>query len=221
MARRTRRLRRALGWLGVLACLAMAVACGAPQYTYISDSAANTFFKVPYAWHKIATSSLASQLGGGHSALRPGVWETGYDAASAPSATHALSPTASQPFAFALVFPLSAAATNAMSYNGLRDIVLPVTPAGRQAAASHGFPLTGFRLLRDVVLMPGQGVHGVRDTFTYSYPNGATDTFDQVAFTNADDTQVYVLLVHCLDTCYRQYQKEIDTVMSSFTVQHP
>ncbi len=212
----------ALGWLTVLAVAATVTACGAPQFTYISDSSASTYFKVPFGWHKISGNSLAAQFGGnGKGGLQPGVWEVGYDAAPAPSATHALSPTATKPFVLALVFPLNPVATNALSYNGLRDIMLPVTTAGRQAAASRGFPLTGFRLLRDSVLMPGQGVHGVRDTFIYTYPDGATDTFDQVAFTNSNDTQVYLLLVHCLATCYHQSQQQIDTVMSSFTVRNP
>ena len=219
MTRSTHRLRKALGWLAVLAAATVATGCAAPHFTYITDSSDNTYFKVPGGWHKIADSSLASQLRAGNSRPQPGVWEVGYDAAAAPSAAHVFSPSASQPFAFALVFPLSPIASNAMSYNGLRDVLLPVTAVGRQAAASRGFPLTGFHLLRDTVLTPGQGVHGVRVTFSYTYPGGSTDTFDQVAYTNSNDTHVYVLLVHCLSTCYHQHQKEINTVMSSFTVQ--
>ncbi|MGN6177048.1 MAG: hypothetical protein ACTHPS_29455, partial [Streptosporangiaceae bacterium] len=68
------------------------------------------------------------------------------------------------------------------------------------------------------VLTPGQGVHGVRVTFNYTFPDGSTDTFDQVAFTNSDDTQVYLLVLHCLASCYQQNHSAIDTVMTSFTV---
>jgi hypothetical protein len=68
------------------------------------------------------------------------------------------------------------------------------------------------------VLTPGQGVHGVRVTFNYTFPNGSTDTFDQVAFTNSDDTEVYLLVLHCLATCYQHNHNDIDTVMTSFTV---
>jgi hypothetical protein len=105
-----------------------------------------------------------------------------------------------------------------MSYNELRDIFLPVTSATRQSAAQSGFPLTKFHLLRDNVLTPGQGVHGVRVTFEYTFPDGSTDTFDQVAFTDANDTEVYLLVLHCLASCYQQHHSEIDTVMTSFTV---
>ena len=66
-----------------------------------------------------------------------------------------------------------------------------------------------------------QGVHGVREIYDYSYPDGSVNTFDQVALTNADDTEVYLLLVHCLASCYSKHQSEIDTVMKSFTVRSP
>jgi len=39
--------------------------------------------------------------------------------------------------------------------------------------------------------------------------------------TNADQTVVYFLMVHCTATCYSQAQNNIDTVMSSFTVGSP
>jgi hypothetical protein len=61
-------------------------------------------------------------------------------------------------------------------------------------------------------------VHGVRVIFDYTFPDGSTDTFDQVAFTNADDTEIYLLVLHCLASCYQRDHGEIDTVMQSFTV---
>ena len=61
-------------------------------------------------------------------------------------------------------------------------------------------------------------MHGVRVTFDYTFPNGSTDTFDQVAFTNADNTEIYLLVLHCTAACYQQHHGEIDTVMQSFTI---
>jgi hypothetical protein len=46
-------------------------------------------------------------------------------------------------------------------------------------------------------------------------------TFDEDVLTNADQTEVYFLLVHCSDTCYTQNENNINTVMSSFTVGSP
>ena len=208
----------------VLVAGVLVAGCGAPQYTYVANTAAHAYFEVPSQWHKISDAALAAALNGGKAPSQSGngaVWSVGYDASTAPSASNVLSPAATQPFAFALVGKLDSSTQNAMSYDGLRDFVLPVTAAARQSAAAQGFPLTGFRLLHDSVLTPGQGVHGVHVTFDYRYPDGKVDTFDQIAFTNADSTEVYVLLVHCLAACYSQHRGEISTVMSSFTVRSP
>jgi hypothetical protein len=204
----------------VLLAVTTAAGCAAPQFTYVSDAGANTYFKVPFGWHKISDVSLAAQFKnpGGQAA---GTWDVAFDAASAPAAVHLASPNATQPFAFAFVTPLNPTASNALSYNRLRDVLLPVTPAARAQAAQSSFPLTHFKLLRDTVLNPGQGVHGVWDTFDYTYPGGITDTFDQVALTNAGRTQLYVLMVHCVTACYSQNHDQLDTIMSSFTVRSP
>ena len=215
-----RRIARWTAWLLVLPPLAVA-GCAAPQFTYVADSSAKTYFKVPNYWHKIDDNSLAAQLQSSGFTTGGAIWDEGYDAAGMPSATHVLSSSVSKPFALALVAPLSTAATNAMSYNLLRDFILPVTSTSRQNAARSGFPLTKFQLLSDSVIKPGIGVHGVREVFSYTYPNGATDTFDQVALTNSDDTMVYLLLVHCLSTCYSKNTSAINTVMQSFTVRSP
>ena len=205
-------------WLIVLAVLA--AGCAAPQFTYVTNSAAHTYFKVPNDWSQLSSGALAAAVNNG-SAPASTVWSVGYDASGTPDGSHVLGSTNTQPFAYSVVAPVNQATSNALSYNELRDFFLPVTAAARAAAAKSGFPLTGFQLLRDTMLTPGQGVHGVRVIYQYAYPGGGTNIFDQVALTNADDTEVYLLLVHCLATCYSKHQSEIDTVMNSFTVRSP
>ncbi len=223
MASKTSRIGKVLGGLGVLLVAITATGCSAPQFTYVSDTSASTYFKVPFGWHRISDVSLAAQFKTPGSVLgqASGTWDVAFDAAGAPAAVHLFSPTATKPFAFAFVAPLSPTATNALSYNGLRDVLLPVTPAARTQAAQSSFPLTHFKLLRDTVLNLGQGVHGVWDTFNYTYPGNITDTFDQVALTNSDSTKLYVLMVHCVSTCYSSNRDQLDTIMSSFTVRSP
>ncbi|MGN6795890.1 MAG: hypothetical protein ACTHJW_26185 [Streptosporangiaceae bacterium] len=215
---------RRIAWLFAvpMAVPLLAVAgCAAPQFTYVADSSAKAYFKVPNYWHKIDDSSLASQLKRSGFTTGGSIWDEGFDAAGIPSASHVLSASVSKPFALALVAPLSQAASSAMSYNLLRDFILPVTSTSRQSATSRGFPLTKFQLHSDAVIKPGAGVHGIREVYSYTYPDGATDTFDQVALTNSDSTMVYLLLVHCLSSCYSKNTNAIDTVMQSFTVRSP
>jgi hypothetical protein len=213
-------MKRVLAGLWLVVMVVVVTACGAPQFTYVSNSSAHAYFKVPAGWRKLSDSALAAALrgGSGGSGTPTGVWSVGYDGSNSPSASHVFGSAVQKPFAFALVEPLNSTASAGMSYNELRDIFLPVTTATRATAAKSGFPLTGFHLLRNSVLTQNQGVHGVRVTFDYTFPDGSTDTFDQVAFTNADDTEIYLLVLHCLASCYQQNHGEIDTVMSSFTV---
>jgi hypothetical protein len=226
LASKTSRIGKVFGGLGVLLVAVIATGCGAPQFTYVSDSGANTYFKVPFGWHKISDVSLAAQFKTPGKALGQvaGTWDIAFDADHAPTAVHLFSPNAKQPFAFAFVTALTATASNSLRrspYNGLRDVLLPVTSASRAQAAQTAFPLTHFKLLRDIVLTPGQGVHGVWDTYEYTYPGGITDTFDQVALTNSNTTQLYVLMVHCIATCYIHNRDQLSTIMSSFTVRSP
>jgi hypothetical protein len=188
--------------------------CAAPQFTYVANSGKSTYFKVPNAWHKISDSSLANQL---KTTIGAGGWTIAYEAGVKPTASDFLSFGAAHPFVFADVGQLTQAASNQLSYDVLRDLLFPITATARQNASSQGFPLTDFKQIRDQTLMLSQGVHGVRETYEYTY-KGIADTFDQVALTNADQTVFYLLLLHCTTSCYSSDQSEINDVMSSFTI---
>jgi hypothetical protein len=196
--------------------------CGAPQFTYIANSSANTYFKVPYGWHKISPSSLAQALQAATGSSGT-AWSVAYEAGSEPSAKDFLGFDNSEPFVFAEIGQLNSTASNELSYNFLRDFFLPVTSTARtNVASSNAFPLSNFKQIRDQVLTPGrQGVHGVRETFDYTYVDGSSDTFDEVILTNADQTEIYLLVLHCTTTCYSNDQAEINDVMSSFTIGSP
>jgi hypothetical protein len=191
--------------------------CAAPQYTYVANSGESTYFKVPTGWHKISDSSLSSELRSATGGSG-GAWTVAYEAGHKPTALDFLSFGTAQPFVFAEVGQLNSTASNQLSYDTLRDFFLPVTSTARQNAAAQGFPLTAFTQIRDQVLKLGQGVHGVRETFDYTYTGGTADTFDEVALTNADQTVVYLLVLHCTASCYSHDQTEINDVMSSFTI---
>ena len=188
--------------------------CGAPQYTYVANSSESTYFKVPHGWHQISPSSLGKamqqDLGGAAG------WSVAYEAGSDPTANDFLSFADSKPFVFAEIGSLTATESESLSYDALKDFLLPVTSTARQSEPT-GYPLTSFAQIRDQMLTPGDGVHGVRETFDYTL-SGAADTFDEVALTNADQNTIYFLLLHCTTSCYNSDQTEINQVMSSFTV---
>ncbi len=190
--------------------------CAAPQYTYVANSGASTYFKVPNGWHKISDSSLADVLKQ-ETGSSGGGWSVAYEAGKSPTAQDFLDFGTTQPFVFAEVGELSSTASSALSYDTLRDFFLPVTSATRQEYDAEGFPFTDFQQIRDQVLTLAQGVHGVRETFDYT-DSGQADTFDEIALTNADQTEVYLLVLHCTTGCYSADQTQINDVMTSFTI---
>jgi hypothetical protein len=189
--------------------------CGAPQYTYVANSSQSTYFKVPHGWHQINGNALQSAM----EQLQVPIagWQVAYEAGSDPNAGDFLSFGANEPFVFAEIGTLTQTGSQELSYDSLRDFLLPVTSTAR-SNVPQGYPLTDFKSIRDENLTPGLGVHGVRETFDYTLEGGPTDTFDEVALTNADQTVVYYLLLHCTTSCYNNDQTEINDVMSSFTV---
>ena len=189
--------------------------CGAPQYTYVANSSASTYFKVPHGWHKVdgdALQKVEAEL-----QYPVGGWQVAYEAGSNPSANDFLGFGSNQPFVFAEIGSLTQAGSQDLSYNILRDIFLPVTSNTRQGEPPN-YPLSGFKQIRDENLTPSLGVHGVRETFDYTLNGGPTDTFDEIALTNAQQTVVYFIVVHCTESCYSSDQTAINDVMSSFTI---
>ena len=189
--------------------------CGAPQYTYVANSSKSTYFKVPNGWHKISGDAL--QKVEAEVQYPAGGWQVAYEAGVGATANDFLGFVSDQPFVFAEIGTLTQAGSQDLSYNALRDIFLPVTSTTRQSEPPN-YPLTGFKLIRDQNLKPGLGVHGVRETFSYTLNGGPTDTFDEIALTNAEQTVVYFIVLHCTSSCYSSDQTAINDVMSSFTI---
>ncbi len=222
----TRAFRSTRGLIGGLSLLLVVTfmtvglsGCGAPAYNYVADSSAGTYYKVPAGWHEISQQAIDAEIkaAGGSS---EGIWFTAFDANSNPSADDNTSVDLAEPYVFAQVGELSSTGSAELSYDAMRDIWLPVTSTARSDDSSDGFSGTDFTQLRDQTITAAQGVHGVRETFEYTF-GGVTDTFDEVVLTNADQTTLYTIEVHCTEKCYTQNENDINTVMSSFTVGSP
>ena len=191
--------------------------CAASQYTDVSSPGQTVGFEIPHGWPRISGPSLVSQLKA-DGLYASGAWQVAYEAGPKPTAADVLAFDNTRPFVFAETGALSSTVSADLSYGALRDFFLPVTVTARaKAGAVPGYPLTGFRQIRDQVLTPGNGVHGVRETFDYTF-TGKADTFDEITLTNAQQTQVYFLVLHCTIRCYSADQTQINDVMSSFTV---
>ncbi len=172
--------------------------------------------KIPPGWQQISGPALASALKA-QSVDSGNASMDAFEAGPEPKATDFLAFGVTHPFMFIEYGTLTSTAHRKMSYGALRDFFLPVTSTGRQKAVAEGLPLTGFREIRDQTLTLTQGVHGVRETYEYT-DGGQADTFDMDALTNAGQTAVFLVVIHCTITCYSKYQIEIRSVMSSVAV---
>lgn len=201
-------------------------ACAAPGYTYVKNSGQMTYFKVPHDWHAADTETLDDVLSGTNpdsvaaQQREQAWWSVLYDASAHPTAEHLVTgDETDEPVVYARVSPLTPQAQNAISLDALRDLFLPVTDAARQqAAASAGGALAGFQLLRDQVLTPSSGLHGVRVTYEYEMDNSVLHTFDQIALVNSDSSKLYELIIRCSSRCYSDRSSELNDIATSFTV---
>ena len=202
----------------VLLAATLLAGCGAPRYTYVKNSADHMYVKIPASWHSIDQKDLDNAIGldPAEDASSRGLWLQGYDAADTPSALHLFGASAPEPAVLVSVQQVPRASRGGLSLDGLRDFFFPVSPTARQN--NQNPQLTGFGLLADDVLTPGDGVRGVHTVFRYSLGGGAPQMMDQTGYLNDDASKVYLLLVRCSTTCYKDRHGEIENVVSSFTI---
>ena len=213
--------RRRARWAGALLALAALAGCGAPEYTYVTNSADHTYLRIPYSWHPIDERALGEAIG-----LDPtdekqqaGFWLEGYDADATPSADHLLGQHSAAPAVFIGVRDVPESARGQISLDLLRDLFRPVSATARgEAAMNPASPFTGFALMNDEVLTPGKGLRGVHVVYRYRISGGPSQVFDQIAYVNDDASKLYMFYVRCSTDCYEQRKQEIANVVSSFTV---
>ena len=210
----------------VPAMLGVLTGCAGPEFTYVRHDDGQTYFKVPAAWRKVDQESLDKTTTGQdpESATarlrRQLVWSVAYDANATPAAEHLLGyGTGDEPFVFARVDKLLPEQRDAISLNGMRNAVIPVTEALRKEYAQlPGYPLTGFELLADEVLDPGDGLRGVHVRFNYAVQGAGTQTFDLTSYLAGDGNRISTLLIRCSAGCYRRRGAEFDRIAQSFKV---
>ena len=132
---------------------------------------------------------------------------------------HLFGPSAAAPAAFVGVQQIPESARGQFSLDRLRDLFYPVSASAQEAAEMD--PTSGvsdLSLAADEVLTPCNGLRGVHSVFRYRVGDGPMQMMDQTAYLNDDASKLYMFFVRCSTECYEQRQKEIGTVVSSFTV---
>jgi hypothetical protein len=206
---------------GLLVVVVLLAGCAGPEYTYVTNSTDRTYLKVPNSWRPIDPKAIDAALGLDTTVKDAdrGLWLQGYDADAAPSPDHLFGASAAAPATLIGVQDVPMTARGSYSLDKLRDLFYPVSPASQQqAAADPTSVVTDLSVMSDEVLTPGQGVRGVHTVFRYRVAGGPPQVMDQTLYLNDDASKLYLFFVRCSTECYQQRQKEITSVVSSFTV---
>lgn len=202
------------------AVLGAASGCSAPDHAYAANTANKTYFKVPASWHEIDEKALKeTATEASPTPESDSEWVVAYDAAKAPSVAHLVASDTPDPIVYVHVGPVQAKAGEQVSFDNLRDLVLPVTATARAAATNSATTFTDFELVSDSVLTPKSGLRGVHEVFQYRVRGGPLQTFDETAYTNKEGSKVYVMLLRCSSACYQARHAELESVTASFTIQ--
>ena len=224
MGIRRRRRGAPLGaqWIALAVSALVVAGCGAPEYTYVTNSEDRTYLRIPSTWQALDDKSLLEGMGvdSTDDPEQIGFWLEGYDAdAAAPSVAHLFGQNSAAPAVFVGVQDVPLTLRGQISLDLMRDLWRPVSASAReQAGQAQMSPFSGFQLVEDEVLTPGEGLRGVHSVYRYRILEGPPQVFDQIVYTNDDASKIYMFYLRCSTECYEQRQQEINGVVSSFTV---
>lgn len=192
--------------------------CGQPNDLYAASKTANTYFKVPSSWNEITFEKLSAYekrtaVGDQVATAKNVIWQVAYTPLKRLSLSQVYSVESfDEPIVVARVRNLDNDEINEISYKVLRNIIYPIeTWVKTPDEAPAGFSVVDDYEIAD------QGVRGIRSIITFNN-KGIGVTFDQVAMVSDDRRILYLLLSRCNTTCYTKNQKEIDEIVSSFSV---
>ena len=108
---------------------------------------------------------------------------------------------------------LESSEINSVSYNSLRDVIVPVT----QIIAGDDPSAPDFQILVDQEVVQ-KGARGVQTVYSFSIDD-KEQTINQTSLMSNDRTTMYIFVVRCTTECYAKNKKKIEEIVSSFTVE--
>jgi hypothetical protein len=193
--------------------------CGESSKLYPASKSEGVFFSVPTNWKALSTASLnkyekesTEPEGAARQALVK--WQIAYTTNKKLKAAEVFNLTApTKPLAFARVRDLESSEINSVSYNTLRDVIVPVT----QIIEGDDPSAPDFQILVDQEVVQ-KGARGVQTVYSFSI-DGKEQTINQTSLMSNDRTTMYIFVVRCTTECYNKNKKKIEEIVSSFTVE--
>lgn len=212
--------RRVAASLLIASALVLSVtACGSPSKIYGKNAQLGVFFTVPANWNKISAEEIRSYELENADAVAKNkadlvLWQEAYSESSKTSAKNLLQLDAPLALtAFARVRALTLDESDAMSYNGLRNLILPVT----DLITGESTIVDEFQLLDEQEIVTDNS-RGLRTVYSFTPKGGENETVDQTALLTNDRRSIYFFLVRCTTECFTESQSSVDEIVQSFTV---
>lgn len=212
--------RRVAASLLIASALVLSVtACGSPSKIYGKNAQLGVFFTVPANWNKISAEEIRSYELENADAVAKNkadlvLWQEAYSESSKTSAKNLLQLDAPLALtAFARVRALTLDESDAMSYNGLRNLILPVT----DLITGESTIVDEFQLLDEQEIITDNS-RGLRTVYSFTPKGGENETVDQTALLTNDRRSIYFFLVRCTTECFTESQSSVDEIVQSFTV---
>jgi hypothetical protein len=202
---------------GLLISLAMLSGCASSQM-YAKDKRDGVYFTVPNGWSKVSNSELnkresKSTSAGAADRLALVSWQEAYSKRgdATPENVFSLNSPKS-PLVYVRVRDLSLDEVQSVSYNSLRDIIVPLTSWIQKGDAAQDFSLQN-----DVEVVQ-KAARGVKTTYSFVGSDGVNQTINQSSYLSEDHSKLFVLLVRASTKDYLASQKELNKIADSFTI---
>ena len=209
--------KRLIATLLVMPLLVALTAC-TPSKQYAGSKKDGAFFAVPNDWREISNSALNKEEGNTKNQndldrLSMVTYQVGFTTSKTLTAREVfqLAPT-KEPVAFARFRDLFPEERNAISFNLLRDVILPVTSYQDGTKTND----RNFQLIDDQEIVQ-KGGRGVNLIYSFDY-KGSNETINQTAIYSNDQSKIYIFIVRCATECYNKNVKTLEKIVKSFTV---
>ena len=202
----------------IASALVLLTGCSQSQI-YAVDKGSGTYIAIPKGWNKIDKAVLdkaesKSTAPGAAEKLANVIWQEAYTTSPEVTATQILNLQAPIGAAvYVRVRALNFEEINSISYNSLRNLLVPLTTWLEDPAKAN----PKFVLIDDYERVE-KVARGIRTIYTFEDAAGVSETVDQTALISDDRTQVYILIVRAKTKYYNKHVDELLAIGDSFTV---
>lgn len=201
-----------------LIAVVLLAGCAKPSKIYAADKKEGVYFAVPQGWTKVSQKALTarestSTATGAAERAASVLWQEAYSQNPKITATDVLSlKTPQDPLVYVRVRSLLGPEINSISYNSLRDLVVPLTGWVNGTTKAPSFDISNDEERVE------KGARGIHSVFNFVQADGSDQTIDQISLLSNDHSIIYALLIRCSTKCYEKNRSTLEKIAASFTV---